>query len=307
MSEFNPRFIQRAKSLLGEEYEKFLEYSKKPLKKSIRVNTLKISKKRLLEKIKAKGWELKEIPWFHNSFLIEKGRSDLGNTLEHFLGYYYVQSSASMIPPLVLSPLEGEFVLDLCASPGSKTTQMAQMMDNEGIILANDKYLDRIMALRSNLQRCGVSNTVMTKMDGREFKRIERKFHKVLVDAPCSSEGNMRKDPTLIKRWNLNFIKRLSNLQKQLINSAFTSLKEGGILVYSTCTLAPEENEKVVNNLIEKHPDLKVEKIEIDGLKTREGITEWKEEKFRKEIKKCIRIYPQNNDTEGFFVAKLKK
>ena len=304
--DFDPRFVERAKKLLGSELKTFLEFCKKPLKDAIRVNTIKINKERLIKKLKAKGWILKQIPWYQDGLWIERGRSDLGNTLEHFLGYYYVQGAASMIPPLILNPKSGEIILDLCAAPGSKTTQMAQLMENKGVIVANDRYLYRILALRANLQRCGVINTIVTRMDGVRFKKVKQKFDKVLVDAPCSSEGIIREDLNLIKKWNLNFIKRLSALQKKLIEAGFERLKEDGILVYSTCTLAPEENEAVVDYLV-RNFDAKIEEIRLKQIKARPGITEWMGKKFVKGISKCWRIYPQDNNTEGFFIAKLRK
>lgn len=304
--DFNPKFVDRYKELLGKELKTFLEFCEKPLKDAVRVNRLKISKERLIRKLKAKGWTLKQIPWYQNGLWVERGRSDLGNTLEHFLGYYYVQGAASMIPPLILDPKPGEMILDLCAAPGSKTTQMAQLMKNKGVIVANDRYLYRILALRANLQRCGVINAIVTRMDGVRFKQVDQEFDKVLIDAPCSSEGTVRENPELIKKWNLNFIKRLSALQKKLIEAGFERLKENGVLVYSTCTLAPEENEAVIDHLVRNY-DAKIEEIKLKHLKARPGITGWEGKEFVKGMRKCWRIYPQDNDTEGFFIAKLRK
>jgi NOL1/NOP2/sun family putative RNA methylase len=303
---FKPKFKERFRKLLGRELNTFLEYQKKPMKETIRINTLKISREELVKKLESRGWKLKEIPWYEDGLLVEKRKEELGNTLEYFLGYYYSQGPASMIPSLVLDPKPGEIVLDLCAAPGSKTTQMAQLMKNKGVIIANDKSLSRISILRSNLQRCGVVNTIVTRMDGRMFKNVKQEFDRVLVDAPCSSEGTMRENPHLIKEWNLYTIKKLSNLQKRLIEAGFMRLKEGGVLVYSTCTLAPEENEKVIDYLVRKW-DAKIEKIKLKNVKRREGVTEWKGKEFVDEIKRCWRIYPQDNDTEGFFIARIRK
>jgi NOL1/NOP2/sun family putative RNA methylase len=288
---FKPKFKERFRKLLGRELNTFLEYQKKPMKETIRINTLKISREELVKKLESRGWKLKEIPWYEDGLLVEKRKEELGNTLEYFLGYYYSQGPASMIPSLVLDPKPGEIVLDLCAAPGSKTTQMAQLMKNKGVIIANDKSLSRISILRSNLQRCGVVNTIVTRMDGRMFKNVKQEFDRVLVDAPCSSEGTMRENPHLIKEWNLYTIKKLSNLQKRLIEAGFMRLKEGGVLVYSTCTLAPEENEKVIDYLVRKW-DAKIEKIKLKNVKTREGITEWKGKEFVDEIKKMLEDLP---------------
>ncbi|MBU5678284.1 MAG: NOL1/NOP2/sun family putative RNA methylase [Candidatus Aenigmarchaeota archaeon] len=303
-----PRFfIYRYRKILGKEVKKLVEYSLKPLRKSIRINTLKISRENCLKLLSARSWELQQIPWYENGFwVLNRNEEQVGNTLEHFMGYFYVQEASSMIPPIVLEPKEDDFILDVAASPGSKTTQIAEMMKNKGCIIANDVSLDRIKILRFNLEKCGVMNTIVTKMDGRLFKKFKERFDKILLDAPCSSEGVIRKDWKVISRWSLNIIQRMSLLQKELISSAIIALKKGGVLVYSTCTMAPEENEEVIDYAI-KNFDVEIEKPKIQGLKYREGITEWEEKKFDPRVKNSIRIWPQDNDTEGFFIAKLVK
>jgi len=306
--EFKPAFIERYEKLLGDELDSFLEFSFKPLKRAIRINTLKTSVRGFLKRVRERGWKLERIPWCNYGFWISEPKYELGNTVEHQLGYIYIQEAASMIPPIVLNPKEHELVLDLCASPGSKTTQMAQMMRNTGIIVANDITVDRMRPLISNLQRCGVTNTIVTRMDGRFFsQRVKQKFDKVLVDAPCSATGAIRRNWEIIRMWNPNMIRGLSKLQRILITSSFDCLKEGGILVYSTCTLEPEENEKVVDYLLKKRSEAKVVKIDVKGLKMRSGLTKWNGEEFDKSVKSCIRIYPQDNNTEGFFIAKVIK
>jgi 16S rRNA C967 or C1407 C5-methylase (RsmB/RsmF family) len=157
---------------------------------------------------------LAQIPWCKEGFWIEheKGRLDVGNTIEHNLGYYYVQESASMIPPIVLDPKPGEKVLDLCASPGSKASQIAQYMDNKGVLVANDVSGMRLAALGINLQRLGILNCVITQMKGERLKGIE--FDKILVDAPCSGTGTIRKSIKTIRMWNPNTIKNIAGQQK---------------------------------------------------------------------------------------------
>ncbi len=299
---FKPKFIEKYKKLLGEEINSFLEVSSKLLTKSIRINTLKISKKEFLERM---DWQFKQMSWYEYGFWV-LNETALGNTIEHSLGYYYIQEAASMIPPLILNPKKHEIILDLCASPGSKTTQIAQMMKNTGIIIAND-IRKRTKPLVANLQRCGVYNTIVTNMDGRRFWKVEQKFDKVLLDAPCSGTGAIRKNWEIAKMWSENSIRSLSRLQKTLILSAFDCLKEKGILVYSTCSLEPEENEEVINYLLERRKNAKIKKINLKGLKSRPGLTFWNKKEYFKEIKNCIRIYPQDNDTEGFFIAKIEK
>ena len=207
-----------------------------------------------------------------------------------------------------LLPKPGDFVLDLTASPGSKTTQMAAMMKNQGTIIANDIKIDRIKILSANLERCGVTNCILTKNDGvglcERLSKKEFKFDKILLDAPCSGEGTLRSSPKTFKIWNINVVKKLSREQKKLFASAVKCLKIGGEIVYSTCTHSPEENEEVVDFAVKNFP-VEVESINLP-LKCRPGIKEWNGKKFTNNTLKACRIYPQDNDSEGFFVAKFK-
>lgn len=314
-------FRERFNKMLGKNEAKiFFEYCSKPLRRSIRINTLKISREECIEILESKGWELENIPWYENAFYVKINRESgdevdnkkaneeekLGNELEHFLGYYYIQESASMLPPLAMDPGKDDFVLDLTASPGSKTSMIAQMMGNKGCIVANDLRLDRIKILRFNLDRLGVLNTVVTRMHGGKFIKFRERFDKVLLDAPCSSEGEIRRNWKTLSKWSIKFIESLSKLQKKLIDAAIIAARKKGTIIYSTCTLAPEENEEVVNHAIKKF-NVGVERIDINGLKAREGIRAWNEKEYSKEVKKCLRIYPQDNDTQAFFLAKLIK
>lgn len=300
-------FRERYGKLLGREKDKFIEYCIKPLRKSIRVNTIKVSINECIERLKEYGWHLKQIPWCETGFWVEyEGEGAIGNTLEHFMGYYYVQEAASMLPPIILNPDQRDIILDIAAAPGSKTSQLAALMNNRGTIIANDISLERIKILRFNLEKLGVLNTIVTKMDGRNFARYENKFDATLVDAPCSSEGIIRKDWKALSKWSIRFIMGMSHLQKELISAAITATKKGGIIVYSTCTLAPEENEEVIDFAI-KNFDVEVEKVTIKGLKARPGITQWEGKEYDVQVKRCLRIYPHDNDTEGFFVARLVK
>jgi len=304
---FKDAFVDRYKLLLGKRYDEFVEYSLSFLRKSIRVNTLKISISGLRKGLEQQ-WKLESIPWYKNGFWIEhkKGRRDIGNTLEHVLGYLYVQEAASMIPPIVLDPKPGEIVLDMCAAPGSKSTQIAQHMQNKGILVCNDITAKRISPLSINLQRCGVLNGIVTIMNGQRFGSIGMCFDKILLDAPCSGTGTIRKSLKTIDMWNQAMIKRLARTQKSLIESAFQALKPNGNLVYSTCTLEPEENEGVIDYLLKKYENARVEDIKLK-IKKSKPILSFDGIRYNKEIKRCLRIWPQDNDTEGFFVAKITK
>lgn len=311
-------FVERIKLLLKDEedVQKFFEIVKTQPKKTIRVNTLKISVEELKRRLEDKGWrisqpfnEFKEIMTIESD--LEPG--ELGKTLEHLLGYYYIQEITSMMPIIALQPKTDDYLLDLCASPGSKTTQAAMLMNNKGTIIANDVSISRIAILVANLERCGVTNTIVTRHDGitlcEKLKKLDFIFDKILIDAPCSGEGNIRTSPRTFLEWSEGLIKNLSRKQKKLAGSAINLLKKGGELVYSTCTYAPEENELIVQYLLN---NFNIEIIDCGNLlpkelKTRQGILEWKGMKFSNEMKKAIRIYHHDNDLEGFFLAKLKK
>ncbi|HLG25134.1 MAG TPA: NOL1/NOP2/sun family putative RNA methylase [Candidatus Nanoarchaeia archaeon] len=304
--EFKPKFIERYSQLTN--WEEFKTCSLTYLRRSIRVNTLKIPVKELKERLKDK-WNLVQVPWCKEGFWIEhhqKERRDIGNLTEHSIGYFYTQEAASMIPPVVLEPKPNETILDIAASPGSKTTQIAQYMENTGILIANDYTIDRMKPLTINLQRMGITNTIMTLMEGQWFKKSGIEFDRILVDAPCSGTGTIRKSFKTIGIWNPDMIRRIAITQRQLIETAFTILKPGGTMVYSTCSLEPEEDEAVVDYLLSKHENAKIEDIKLE-IKKSPTVSEFDGKKYNSEVKKCLRIWPQDNDTEGFFVTKIKR
>ena len=302
--EIKEKFKQRYEKLTN--WDEFKKISLTYLRRSIRVNTLKTSIEELKKRME-KNWILTQIPWCKEGFYVEhkKGRRDIGNAIEHTLGYFYVQEAVSMIPPIVLDPKPGEFVLDMCAAPGSKASQIAQYMQNKGILVANDYKGLRMAPLGINLQRMGITNVIATLMEGRFFKNFN--FDKILVDAPCSGTGTIRKSLKTLRIWNPDMIKRLAGTQKQLIDTAFQNLKKNGTLVYSTCSLEPEEDEEIIDFLLNKYNNAKLESIKLNGLKRSEPILEFENKKYNPEIKKCLRLWPQDNDSEGFFVAKIRK
>jgi len=309
-----PEFAKRMQVLLGkQDAEKFFKISYTETPNSIRCNTLKIKSEELKKRLEAKAWKIKQ-PFkdFPEIMIIQSNLlpGELGNTKEHLLGYYYVQEISSMLPLLTLQPKPGEIFLDLCSAPGSKTTQAAAMMKNQGTIIANEVNLGRIRVLNSNLEKSGVMNTIVVKKDGVQLcekllSKTNLKFDKILVDAPCSGEGTLRKSPKTFLMWNIKIIEKLSRTQKKLAASALKLLKPGGEMIYSTCTLSPEEDEEVVDFLLRKF-DIEIEKIKLP-LKTRCGVTKWDSKNFDKQVKNCIRLYPQDNNTDGFFLAKIKK
>jgi len=285
-----------------------LEAYRKPLPTSFRVNTLKMDEHEILEMLKEKGISFKEIPWARYGYVVEHGSIDLGKTLEHMLGLIYIQAPISMLPVEVLDPKPGEKVLDLCAAPGSKSTQIAQLLNGLGVLVANDISFERVKALASNLQRFGVLNVIITLMDGRKFPRFAREcFDKVLVDAPCSSLGIVSKNWGIARSWSPEIAKRLSKVQRQLIVAGFDCLKPGGELVYATCTLTVEENEMVVQHLLERRESAVLKEIDLPSLRYRSGIVEWNGIELGKELRKTVRIMPYDNWAEGFYIARILK
>ncbi len=311
-----PLFIERMKELFGneEDFKKYMEILRERPVNSIRCNTLKISEENLKKRLEKNGWIIKQ-PFQTNPEIMivenELEPGELGRSLEHLLGYYYVQELSSMLPIIALKPEPGQKYLDLCASPGSKTTQAAAKMENGGVIIANEISLGRIKILASNLERCGVTNTIITRKDGivlcSRFANTSMDFDKILVDAPCSGEGTLRSSPKTYKMWNIRTVKTLSKIQKNLLASALNILKVGGELVYSTCTHSPEENEEVIDYALRRFGDaIKIEKISLP-FNPRSGITKWQDKEYLEDVKYACRVYPHDNNTEGFFLAKIKK
>lgn len=304
--ELKEDFKEKYRKILGKESEELFRYLKKPLDRSLRVNNLKIGEEKLLKRLRNYDWIMESIPWFEGAYWIREKDRPIGKTKEYMLGYYYVQEAASLIPVLALGPQSGEKILDLCAAPGSKTTQIAQAMNNQGIIVANDLEVERMSILSFNIQRCGISNCVITLEDGKNFKNKQQKFDRILVDVPCTGTGSIRVNPHIAEIWSKGEAKELSKTQKDLLLSAYNCLKEDGVLVYSTCSLAPEENEEVIDYFL-SNTDGMLEEFEVEGFKTREGLGSYRGKDFDSSMRKAKRIWPQDNDTQGFFVAKIEK
>ena len=274
--------------------------------KSFRVNTLKSSIADVQERFAGYGIGIRQASWYPEAFVSDV--PELGGTLEHFLGAIYLQELASMLPPvLVRKELEAAgLVLDACAAPGSKTTQMAAMMHNKGLIVANDIDYSRIRALKFNMEKTGTVNTMITNQNLLHFP-AQLQFDVVLLDAPCSGEGTIRKTDSVLQGWSERVIDRHSGLQKQLIVKAFDLLAPGGVMVYSTCTLAPEENEEVVDTLLTERKDARLEPVSVPGFRLSPAIMEWEGRRFSEPVAKVARVWPHHNDTDGFFLALVRK
>ncbi len=277
---------------------------------TFRVNTLKTDRDALLAQLAERGFQTAPVAWYANAFVLQnRSKQALLETPMYANGELYVQGLSSMLPPLVLQPKPGDKVCDLAAAPGSKTTQMAAMMNNRGEIVANDRSRPRLYKLAANLKTLGVTNVKTTRYAGELlWKYYPEYFDKTLVDAPCSLEGRFDvADPKSFKDWSVRKTQTLGILQRHLLRSAVSATKPGGVIVYSTCTLAPEENEKVIDWLLDKERG--VVEIEAVGLKMgglQPGLARWERKEFSPRVRETSRILP-SKVLEGFYVAKLRK
>lgn len=290
----------------AERYAAFKAACCKPLRRSIRCNGLKVAPHHTQAIFAERDIPLHTIPWAnHGHWLGKTPDSQLGNWVEHLSGGFYIQEASSMLPAYALTTLLDDKprhqlkLLDMAAAPGSKTTQLADWLGNQGLLVANELSSSRLKVLAANLQRSGVRNAAITHFDARVFGHYQhQQFDGILLDAPCSGEGTVRKDPTALKHWSLSAVKELSALQKELIVSAFNALKPGGVLIYSTCTLNEYENQQVCQHLLTQEGEA-VAAVPLTQLfpqaaqsATAEGY---------------LHVWPHIYDSEGFFVAAFRK
>lgn len=300
-----PAFLDATRAIMPADLsmDDFIAACQRPLRRSLRVNTLKISVADFLARVKEYDWQLEPIPWCAEGFWIARDDESLrlGNAAEHLSGLFYIQEASSMLPVSALFA-GGETptrVLDVAAAPGSKTTQIAALMHNQGSIVANEYAASRVKVLHANVSRCGVSNCALTHFDGRVFgAALPEAFDAILLDAPCSGEGVVRKDPDAMSNWSPESVADIAETQRELIDSAFHALAPGGVLVYSTCTLNAQENQAVIQSLLASYGDaVSIEPLGDLFPGAPQALTE---EGF-------LHVFPQIYDSEGFFVARLRK
>jgi tRNA (cytosine40_48-C5)-methyltransferase len=267
----------------------------------IRVNTLKISKADLVSRLLSKGFELKSTV-MPEVLEVKKAPLPTGATSEYMLGHYYIQDLSSCMAVDALDVAPGQFVLDVAAAPGGKTTFMAQKMNNSGAIIALEPNGRRARSMSFNLTRCGVYNTCIFKSDGLYAGKFEMKFDRVLLDAPCSCEGVIAKDPTRKSSHTPEDVDYCSKIQESLIEAAASCVKPDGIMVYSTCSFAPEENEMVLDRLLRKFGNITLEPVAYGS----SGLTRFGDLEFNGQLKYALRLYPHLDDTTGFFIARLR-
>ena len=279
MTKLPERFLSDMKEILKDEYDEFIKTYDDKKTTGLRVNTLKISKNDL---DKLNLFKLEQIPWVNEGFYYDEDIDRPGKNPLHEAGAYYLQepSAMSVVPKLDIK--EGEKILDMCAAPGGKSTYILSKLNNTGLLVSNEINPMRIKALGENLERFGAKNCIITNTDSNNLKKVFRGyFDKIVIDAPCSGQGMFRKDEVAISDWSYAKVLECQSIQREIIRDGYEMLKNGGTLVYSTCTFAKEENETVINEFIEEYENAKL--IEME------------------------RLWPHKIKGEGHFVAKIQK
>jgi ribosomal RNA methyltransferase Nop2 len=288
----------------------FLEANETPRPVTIRTNTLKTTRRDLAQALVNRGANVESVgKWSKVGLQIFDSPVPIGATPEYLAGHYMLQAASSFLPVLALAPQEGERCLDMSAAPGGKTTYMAALMKNTGMVFANDANPNRVKALVANIHRLGVKNAVVCSYDGRRFPGVLGGFDRVLLDSPCSGTGVIAKDASVKTNKSDEDFRMLSQLQRELILSAIDSVdansKTGGFLVYSTCSVMVCENEAVVNYALKKRPNVKL--VETGLLFGTPGFKSFRGQSYHSSLDLTRRYYPHTHNMDGFFVAKFKK
>lgn len=296
------QFETRMKNMLGEEFDAYKESLDIPAFHGLRVNTAKIS---VEEFLRISPFTLKPVPWCANGFYYDEKEQPAKHPY-YYAGLYYIQEPSAMTPASVIPIEEGDFVLDICAAPGGKSTELAAKLHGTGLLVSNDISNSRAKALLKNLELFGVPNMLVVSEPSNVIADyFEGFFDKILIDAPCSGEGMFRKSSSMVKAWESNGVDMFVNLQQSILREMVRALKPGGTLVYSTCTFSPDENEQAMDYLLELEPNLELLELPMyEGFDT--GHPEWSKS-GNPDVTKCRRIWPHRISGEGHFVAMLKK
>ncbi|MBW1714518.1 MAG: RsmB/NOP family class I SAM-dependent RNA methyltransferase [Deltaproteobacteria bacterium] len=286
------------------DFSDFQESLHGPIPTHLRINSLKVDVQTAIAAMEAKGIRLKRVLPSDPTLILAPDLSLPGNLLEYFLGYIHPQALTSCLASLILGPQKDSYILDMCAAPGGKTSHMAQLMENTGLIVANELYPNRHVPLGHTLWRLGVSNSVITAYQAQQFP-LRTRFDYVMADVPCSGEGTFRKTDARSVYRETPEKARLPELQKKIIVRAYELLKKGGQMLYSTCAYNPEENEEVISYLLERS-DAQVLPISTDMI-FEPGIEEWKGKRYDQRVRKTARFYPHRVNSVGFFMARIGK
>ena len=296
-------FEEKMKYLLGAEYSDYLGCFDEPRHYGLRINTAKISVEDFL---KISPWPLKKIPWIHNGFYYDGENCQPAKHPYYFAGLYYLQEPSAMTPADRLPIEPGDKVLDVCAAPGGKATELGARLNGTGVLAANDLSNSRAKGLLKNIELMGIGNVlVLSEEPGKLIPYFTEYFDKILIDAPCSGEGMFRKDRKMIRAWEEHGPDYFAKIQKSIITQAAQMLKPGGMILYSTCTFSPEENEQTIEYLLEQYPDFDVCEIEgYEGFAF--GMPEVTASKDKR-LSRTVRIFPHRMKGEGHFLALLQK
>lgn len=286
------------------DWDAFLEANLSPEPVTLRVRRALAGRDEVARRLEERGFRVRPVPHLDDVLRVERGPDSVAQTLEHWLGLFHVQQAVMALPSRALAPRPGERVLDLCAAPGGKTTHLAELMEDRGPLVAVDPKEKRLRGLMGNVFRLGHTNVLVIAADGRELPAGAR-FDRVLVDAPCSAEGNYRRQKGDLPPRTTSFQRYVTSLQEDLLRRAVELTRPGGVIVYSTCTYAPEENEAVVDAVLRDAPAT-LEPIELDAPHA-PGLTRWDERRFRPELDRAWRVYPHHLDSGGMFMARLRK
>ncbi|MGZ0050446.1 RsmB/NOP family class I SAM-dependent RNA methyltransferase [Brevibacillus gelatini] len=295
-------FTERMKRLLEQEYEAFIASYDQPVTHGLRVNPLKVAREQFLS---LSPFALEPVAWCANGFRY-KEQDRPGKHPFHAAGLYYLQEPSAMSAAEALDAKPGERILDLCAAPGGKSTQLAAALNSEGLLVANEIHPVRVKALAENLERCGVKNAVVTnETPERLQERFPQFFDKILVDAPCSGEGMFRKLPEAVEDWSPNKVTECHLMQQDILDAASAMLKPGGTLVYSTCTFAPLENEQTLVDFLARHPEFTIVPLPQPEWFA-PGQPNWATPACE-QLRDTARLWPHRLQGEGHYLAKLQK